>query len=274
MKKTVGIIGGKGKTGSQFAGFFRKMGFDVVVSDIGTKLSNKDLIKKSDIVVFSVPLEKSLEIMKKEISACKSKDQVVMDVSSLKKNQIDVINKSKGNVIGMHPLFGPTHKKLKNSTVIFCAGRCDKKVFLQMKKLFEKLGFKIIVMTPEEHDKAMVLMQVIPHLKTILAGEMMKFFGINPGKFYDIGTPVYKIELGVIGRIFSQDAGLYSAIIANNPYSKDLIKFLGKTSVTYGKLISKNDIKKLSERFEKVSEFLGGFSQKAFKESEKIINKM
>ncbi len=274
MKKIVGIIGGNGATGSQFAGFFKKMGFDVIVSDIGTKMSNKDLIKKSDIVVFSVPLEKSVEIMKKEISSSTRKDQIVMDVSSLKKNQLDVMNKSKGNVIGMHPLFGPTHEKIKDSNLVFCPSRCDKKVFIEMKKLFEKLGFKIIVMTAEEHDKAMVLVQLIPHLKIILAGEMMKFFGVNPEKFYDIGTPMYKVEMSFIGRIFSRDAGLCTAIIANNPYSKDLIKFLGKTSKDYEKLILKNDIKKLSKRFEKVSEFLGDFSKKAFKESEKIINKL
>ncbi|PIZ75149.1 hypothetical protein COY05_04640 [Candidatus Peregrinibacteria bacterium CG_4_10_14_0_2_um_filter_38_24] len=274
MKKIVGIVGGKGKTGSQFAGFFKKMGFDVIVSDIGTKLSNKDLIKKSDIVVFSVPFEKSVQIMKKEISACTRKDQIVMDLSSLKKNQVEVMNKSKGNVIGLHPLFGPTTNKKKDLNVVFCAGRCEKKVFLEMKKLFEKLGFKIVVMTPEEHDKAMVLVQVIPHLKIFLAGELLKFSGINPEKFYDIGTPMYKIEMSFIGRIFAQDAGLCTAIVANNPYSKDLIKFFGKTSKVYEKLILKNDIKSLSRRFSDVSKFLGDFSEKELKESEKIINKM
>lgn len=274
MKKIVGIIGGKGKTGSQFSGFFKNMGFDVIVSDVGTKLSNKELIKKSDIVVFSVPLEKTVEIMKNEISACTRKDQIVMDVSSLKKNQIEVMNKAKGNVIGLHPLFGPTHKNIKNSTVVFCSGRCDKKVFLNMKKLFEKLGFKIIVMTPEEHDKAMVLVQLVPHLKIILAGELIKSFGVDPAKFYDIGTPMYKIEMDLIGRVFYNDPGLCTAIIANNPYSKDLAKSMSEISEIYEKLISKNDIKNLSKRFSDISKFLGDFSKKAFKESEKIINKL
>ncbi|MDP2642843.1 MAG: prephenate dehydrogenase/arogenate dehydrogenase family protein [Candidatus Peregrinibacteria bacterium] len=274
MKKIVGIIGGKGRTGSQFAGFFKKMGFDVIVSDIGTKLSNKDLIKKADIVVFSVPFEKSVQIMKKEILACTRKDQIVMDLSSLKKNQVEVMNKSKGNVIGIHPLFGPTTNKKKDLNVVFCAGRCDKKVFAQMKKLFEKFGFNVIVMTPEEHDKAMVLVQVIPHLKIILAGELMKFSGINPEKFYDIGTPMYKVEMSFIGRIFAQDPGLCTAIIVNNPYSKDLIKFFGKISKVYEKLILKNDIKGLSKRFVDVSKFLGDFPKTALDESEKIINKM
>lgn len=274
MKKILGIIGGKGKVGSQFAGIFKKMGFDVIVSDLGTKLSNKNLIKKSDIVVFSVPLEKSVEIIKKEISACVREDQIVMDVTSLKKDQIEIMNKAKGNVIGMHPLFGPTQKNFKNLNIVFCPGKADKKVFFDMKKLFEKLGFKIIVMTPEEHDKAMVLVQVIPHLKIILAGELIKFFGVNPEKFYYIGTPMYKIEMSLIGRIFAQDPGLSTAIVTNNPYSKDLMKFLGKTSKDYEKLILKHDIKSLSKRFSGISEFLGDFSKKAFKESEKIINKM
>ncbi len=274
MKKVVGVIGGKGKVGSQFSGIFKKMGFNVIVSDLGTKLSNKELIKKSDIVVFSVPIEKSVGIMKKEISNCIRKDQIVMDVTSLKKDQVEIMNKANGNVVGMHPLFGPTLKNFKNLNIVFCPGRCDKKVFLEMKKLFEKLGFNIVVMTPQEHDKAMLLIQVIPHLKIIFAGEMIKFFGINPDKFYDIGTPIYKVEMSFIGRVFARAPGLSTAIIANNPYSKNLIKFLAKVVVDYEKLILKNDIKKLSKRFSDVSEFLGDFSKKAFEESEKIINKM
>ena len=86
--KTIGIIGGKGKTGSQFARFFRDLGAEVLVSDIGTEMTNGELIEQADVVIFSVPLHLSEEIIRSEISHCKNKDQIVLDVSSLKQKQV------------------------------------------------------------------------------------------------------------------------------------------------------------------------------------------
>lgn len=274
MKNIVGIIGGKGKTGSQFAGIFKKLGFKVLVSDIGTKLSNNELIKMSDIVVFSVPLYLSEKIIKKEIANCKNKKQVILDVSSLKEKQVKAMNKAKGEVIGMHPLFGPSSKGFGGLSMILCPGKCGKKTLEKFKKMFEKLGMKIAVMSPSEHDKLMAAVQVIPHLKTILAGELLKDFGINPSNPHKMSTPIYKLELDIIGRIFSQDGMLYSAIIAHNPYTENIMRSLTKIVSEYRKSVGKKDLNSMNKRFETVKKFLGKFSKEAFRDSEKIINEM
>lgn len=273
-KKTIGIIGGKGKTGSQFAHIFRKLGFKVIISDIKTKLTNSELIECADIVVFSVPLHLSEQIIKKEAQKCKKKNQLVMDVSSLKEKQVKAMNKAKGEVIGMHPLFGPSRKSYKGLSMIFCPGHCQKKILQDFKKLFEKIGIKITVMQPSEHDKLMAVMQVIPHLKTILAGELLREFGINPKISYEISTPIYKLELDIIGRIFSQDGLLYSAIISQNPYSKSLLRALELLVKSYRKSVNKVDLRKLTKRFNDVKVFLGDFLDEAFCDSERIINEM
>jgi prephenate dehydrogenase len=274
MKNIVGIIGGKGKTGSQFAGIFKKLGFDVLVSDIGTKLSNKELIKKSDVVVFSVPLHLSEKIIKNEIVNCKNPDQVVLDVSSLKEKQVEAMNKANGNVIGMHPLFGPSVKSFKGLSMVLCSGKCSKEVFEKFKKMFEKVGLKIAVMSPSQHDKLMAAVQVIPHLKTIFAGELLKDFGINPSGAHKISTPIYKLELDIIGRIFSQDGMLYGAIISHNPYTRRIMKTLSRVVSEYCESIGKCDLKGMNNRFNSVKKFLGKFTDEAFRDSEKIINEM
>lgn len=273
-KKTVGIIGGNGKMGKQFGCVFRNLGFNVIVSDVGTKLKNSDLAKRSDILVFSVPLHLSEKIIRKEIKNCKRKDQIILDLSSLKKRQMDAMKVAKGDCVGLHPLFGPAHKSFKDLTIIICSGKCKKSSFDLIKNLFRKTGAKIVVMTPEEHDKTMALIQVIPHLKTILSGELIKFLGMNPSKLYEIGTPVYKAELSIIGRIFSQDGDLYSAIISENPYSKKIIKQLASLVKDYAVLMERGDIVTLTKRFNSVKKFLGGFTNKAFRDSEKIIGNL
>jgi len=276
FSKTVGIIGGKGKTGGQFARIFRELGFKVLVSDLGTKLKNSELIERSDIVVFSVPLHLSEGLMNELAPLCKRKDQVVLDVTSLKEKQVRAMSKAKGEVIGMHPLFGPNRRECRGLSVVFCPApsRCSRKTLVEFTKLFESLGMKIVVMKPSEHDKLMAVVQVIPHLKTILAGELLREFGLNPKASYEMSTPICKLELGIIGRIFSQDGMLYSAIIAQNPYSKKLIKSLGRIVGKYEHGIADGDLGMLNERFEKVKDFLGDFPKEAFRDSERIINEM
>jgi prephenate dehydrogenase/chorismate mutase/prephenate dehydrogenase len=111
-------------------------------------------------------------------------------------------------------------------------------------------------------------------LKTILAGELLREFGVNPKVPYDISTPIYKLELDIIGRIFSQDGMLYSAIIAQNPYSNKLVKILKNIVKGYERDVRKQDLKKLDARFQNVKGFLGEFSDEAFRDSERIINEM
>ena len=267
--KIIGIIGGKGKTGQQFAQIFRKLGFEVMVSDLETKLTNRELIEKSDVVIFSVPLHLSEEIIRQEARNLR-KGQVVLDVSSLKENQVKAMNESKAEVLGMHPLFGPSHKSFKGLSIVLCPGRCQKKTSHKFKKMFEKIGMKVSVMKPSEHDKLMAVVQVIPHLKTILAGELLREFGMSPKVPYEMSTPIYKLELDVIGRIFSQDGELYNSIITGNPYSKKIIKSLSKILKNY----ERGDLKVLNKRFDKVKDFLGDFSDEAFSDSERIINEM
>jgi prephenate dehydrogenase len=273
-KKTIGIVGGKGKTGSQFARFFRGLGFKVLISDLDTKLTNDELVERSDLVVFSVPLHLSEKIISEEVGKCRRKDQIILDVSSLKQNQVKAMNKAKGQVIGMHPLFGPSKTTFEGLSMVLCPGRCRKKVLAEVRGIFEDAGMKINVMKPAEHDKLMAVVQVIPHLKTILAGELLREFGVNPKVPYDISTPIYKLELDIIGRIFSQDGMLYSAIIAQNPYSNKLVKILKNIVKGYERDVRKQDLKKLDARFQNVKGFLGEFSDEAFRDSERIINEM
>jgi len=55
MQKTIGIIGGKGKMGRAFATFFQKHGFEVLIADKGTKLTNKKVVQRSDMYLCQYP---------------------------------------------------------------------------------------------------------------------------------------------------------------------------------------------------------------------------
>ena len=63
MKKPlIGIIGGKGKMGSYFVDFFKRNKYEVLVSDRKTELSNEALAKKADVVIVTVPVDRTTEV--------------------------------------------------------------------------------------------------------------------------------------------------------------------------------------------------------------------
>src|SRR4051812_35354541 len=104
---SIGIIGGDGRTGSQFARLFRSQGFSVDVTGAKTKAKNSAIIDASDIVIFSLPLHTSAAEITKLCINAKRKDQLLLDLSSLKIDQVAGMKRGSGEVIGMHPLFGP-----------------------------------------------------------------------------------------------------------------------------------------------------------------------
>lgn len=109
---SVGVIGGEGRTGGQFARLFRAQGFAVETTGAKTARRNRLLWKQCDIVVFAVPLESSERLMRQEIRHAARPDQLILDLCSLKTRQMMIMAKAKGEVIGRFldddaSLYGP-----------------------------------------------------------------------------------------------------------------------------------------------------------------------
>lgn len=58
-KPIIGIIGGTGRFGGWFKGFFEDKGITVLISGRKTELQAKELAEKSDIVIISVPISET-----------------------------------------------------------------------------------------------------------------------------------------------------------------------------------------------------------------------
>jgi prephenate dehydrogenase len=272
-KTVVGIIGGKGGMGNLFARILREKGFSVLISDMDPKPANKELIEQSDVVIFSVPLHLSSKIIEDEIKHTR-KGQLVIDLSSLKEKQVAAMLKGKAEVVGIHPMFGPAIDSLRNQKVIFCPARVSEDTYKSLLSLFKGLGIQTTEMKPKDHDKMMALIQVVPHLKTMLMAEVLHDQGINMRQTLKGASPMYRLELDILGRIFAQNSEMYASIIAHNPQSKDIIKSLRKNLAAYEKAIQKSDSKFITKRFLKLKRFFGPFVNKAFEESQKVISFM
>lgn len=269
--KTIGIIGGRGIMGSFFAKLFKKNGFRVVISDLGTRLSNKKLVQLSDMVMISVPIHQTQKVIS-EILPFTRKNQLLTDVTSLKVFPVRQMLKGKASVIGLHPMFRPGPTGLHKQNIVICPARASKKEIAWLKHLFEREGGILNTMTPQKHDRLMAIIQVLIHFHSLVLGKTLQSLKPNMRKIMNVMSPVYRLQFDVVCRIFSQDPFLYASIGIENPETKTIVKHFTRETKKLGRLLLKKNYNAFLSDFEKTARFLGPFSKEALTESDKLLS--
>jgi prephenate dehydrogenase len=120
-----GIIGGTGKMGQLFVPVFERAGYEVW-SRAGpqTNSHSADLAEQCDLVIVSVPIRDTVGVIG-EIAPLLARNQLLCDFTSLKVRPVEAMLKSKANVVGLHPMFGPTVSSLKSQKIIVCPVRVE-----------------------------------------------------------------------------------------------------------------------------------------------------
>ncbi|RZB32020.1 MAG: hypothetical protein SRB1_01639 [Desulfobacteraceae bacterium Eth-SRB1] len=268
---TIGIIGGTGSMGRWFERFFAGAGHNVLISGRKTKISFRDIAGKCDVVVLSVPLDAAISLSR-EIGPLLSEDQLLMDLCSLKENIMEsMISYTSAQVVGTHPLFGPFTNAIKGQNILICPGRGTG----MLKWLEEMLRAEEAVVTrmdPVTHDRNMAVVQGLTHFLTICMGRTLQKMNMTPDKAIFYSTPVFRINIDLIGRLFSQDTELYADLIGKNRHVKEALKtFMAAMEEGKESLLSGMDRDKIA-CLENIRGFLGDFCRHGLNESNKIIN--
>jgi len=270
----VGIIGGTGKLGGLFKKIFEEENFDVLVSSRSTSLSKEELIRKSDIVIVSVPIESTIGVIR-EIVPFMTKEKLFIDLTSLKVGPVDEMLKSKADVLGAHPLFAPSIGDIKGQTIILCPERISNKELYQIvNKIFIKKGANVLEMSPDAHDKMMGVIQGLTHFSAIALCHSLKDLNFDIKKSFECTSPVYRLTLDMAGRILNQEPELYADISILNPKTSEILSQYIKSAETLFNIIEDRDREGFIKFFEEASEYLGDFTEKAEKESNILIKRM
>ena len=272
-KVTVGIIGGTGQMGQWFKRFFQKNGCKVVIASRKTKLKPEECASKCDVVVITVPIDSTLAVIKK-IAPHVRKDALLMDLTSLKKEPVKAMLKhSKSEVIGTHPVFGPSVKSIKDQTMILCPAR-GRKWLPWLKKMLNKNGAKIKISTPSKHDRMMSVIQGIMHFGSISICHALKELGVDIMNSQKYSSPIYKLRMDMVGRILNHDPKLYADIEIQNPETTKALKAYLKNANQLYKIIKKKDTKKFIRYFKEAADYLGSFKKEAEEYSNYLIDKL
>lgn len=266
-KFLIGIIGGNGRMGNWFKIFFERNGLNVIISDLGTKLSNIEIAKKADIVIVSVPIQK-FSIVIKEIKPFLKSDSLLTDITSLKIQPLKEMSKCDCGVLGMHPLFGPMAPNLENQNIVFCYQKNNYWVNF-LKKLFQKNGAKIVEISAKEHDRQVAFMQALLHFINLSCANTFSKEKFKP--LSDFLTPVFKLQSLVIGRILSQDPYLYASIEMENPYFSSLLDSYYREVGRLRKTIKSKNYRNFEKQFHFSADVFSDFIKVAQKKSVEVL---
>ncbi len=269
--KKIGIIGGTNGIGKRFATFFENTLKDkvtVVVSGRKTKTSNEDIVRTCDLVIFAVPIAKTVSVINSLISISRS-DQIWMDLTSIKEKPVQTMLKSGAQVCGGHPIFGPLHQ-IKGQKLVLTPERINKKDFETLKHLFS--DFELLETTPQKHDKIMGIVQNLSHFSDFILGKTLKDANINLEEILNYSSPPYRIKLDLLARMFAQNPDLYADISAYNTSGRKFeALFMESTRFFQEKIIDKKtDV--LAQEFEAIKDFLGeSFCNRSWERSQRVL---
>lgn len=268
-----GIIGGTGKMGRLFVPVFERAGYDVLVSGRSTTLTNADLAKTCDLVIVSVPIRDTVRVIR-EIAPLMQEEQLLCDFTSIKTGPVAAMLESGSQVIGLHPMFGPTVSSIFGQTIVVCPARTTDAALTSLTGIFRREGAACTISTPEEHDRMMAVVQGLTHYVTICMADSIRRLGIDIQKTEQFMSPVYQIELGLVGRLLSQDPDLYADILQENPYVPKVIEACRAAAGDLGDIVTSGDAGAFREFFSRDSRHLGAYCGRGQELTDTLIESM
>jgi len=257
--------------GSLFARMFEGAGHEVSCSGRDTTPSNADIATSCDWVVISVPIRETVAVIR-EIGPLLTSSQLICDLTSIKTDAMQAMGETKAQVIGMHPMFGPTLSTIAGQTIIASPLRCEASVKDQLYAIFTGNGAAIVEMDPAAHDRAMAVVQGLVHSVTLATADTIRQSGCTLPEILAVMSPVYRIEMGIIGRILGQSPALYGDILAMNPAVLPVIESLKGSVSGLEEIVASDDQEAFRQFFETLRVWFAEYIDEATAETDHLIS--
>ena len=263
------IIGGNGQMGKLFSRLFKLSGYNVKTLGSKTMHQANEIIADAAAVIITVPINKTCEIIEQLPSL--PKDCILTDLTSIKVKPLKaMLDKHPGPVVGLHPMFGPDVPNLAKQIIVYCEGREPN----QYQWLIEQMriwGANLCSIDAKQHDKCMSFIQALRHFTSFAYGVNLQREHADLEQLIALSSPIYRLELMMVGRLFAQDPELYADIIMASDDNIELIKRYYKRFGEMVDLLEQRDKDKFINNFNEVSAWFGNYAQRFIKESQVLL---
>ena len=267
------IVGGRGEMGRYFERRFAEAGYQVRILDQADWPNAQSLCDGIHAALLSVPIDQTNAIIHK-LAPYLPTDAVLADITSIKASPLTaMLETHEGPVVGFHPMFGPTTSSLDKQIVVATPGRqlasCQ-----WLLDQFAAWGSVIVTADAREHDEIMDLVQALRHFASFAFGQFLCRKNIDLERTLDFTSPIYRLELGMVGRLFAQDPGLYCEIIFASKERRALLREYIQSLQENLDMLDTNNKDRFMAEFSKIADWFGSFSEQAMRESTYIIDKL
>ncbi|WP_172296778.1 prephenate dehydrogenase [Pseudoruegeria sp. HB172150] len=226
-KNTVGIVG-FGAFGQLMARELRRYvplcaydpdpGLAAVADRLGVELTDLAQVARCHMVVLAVPVAKLAETVA-AIAPHFRPGALVLDVGSVKVKPAEIMRRGLPDhvdIVATHPLFGPQSAAngVAGLKIALCPVRGRRHLRLAA-FLRRALGLRVIITTPEAHDREAATVQGLTHLiaKVLVRMEPL------PG---EMTTLSYDRLIEAVDMVRHDAPGVFEAIERDNPFADDV----------------------------------------------------
>jgi len=252
----IAVIGGTRGLGRWIANFLAQKGLDVTITGrnitegelvskkIGTGYTNNNVMaaESSDVVIISVPIQATPKIIE-ELAPIMKPGSLLMDVTSVKEESSKLMEKYAAEsveVVPTHPMFGPRIRSLDGQVVVLTPST-DGSWYSKVYEFLENENARIIVTTPEIHDRMMSIVQGLTHFAYVSIAATIERLDIDIKESRKFASPIYNLMLDTIARITAQNPYLVYSIQTSNKYIKESHETFNETFNELKNMIAEGD---------------------------------
>ncbi len=273
------LVGGGGAMGRLFTRWFTASGYEVRVLEIDDWDRVAELSLGLDMALISVPIAETVSTVVR-LSPYLPKDCILADLTSVKGPTVKaMLDNFSGSVLGFHPMFGPDTPTMERQIMVITPGR-ERPEDRWPAEQFAAWGGVVVRAEAQEHDEIMAVVQALRHFATFTFGRFLYQRRINLNRTLEFSSPIYRLEIDMVGRLFAQDPELYSEIIFATPERLNLLRDYLESFKRNLEMLSDKAVEDGRGResfvaeFKQIAEWFGPFSDQAIRESGYLINKL
>ena len=264
------IVGGYGKMGQLFARYLRASGYPISILDRNDWDVAERILTNADVVIVSVPIDHTLKTIER-LKPYLTENMLLADLTSVKRAPLaKMLEVHTGAVVGLHPMFGPDIASMAKQVVVRCDGRFSERYEWLLEQI-QIWGAKIYQIDAAEHDHNMTYIQALRHFSTFANGLHLSKQPVNLSNLLALSSPIYRLELAMIGRLFAQNAALYADIIMDKPENLDVIESLKQTYEEALQFFERGDRQGFIDAFHQVRKWFGEYSDQFLQESRQLL---
>lgn len=265
------VVGGAGALGQRFVSLFQRSGYSVEVLEQDNWHQAKAMVQGAALVLIAVPIAVTEQVIA-QLPALEA-DTVLADLTSTKTGPLTaMLAKHSGAVVGLHPMFGPDISNIAKQVVVVSHGR-NVEHYQWLIQQFKVWGAVLTEKSAQQHDELMQLIQAMRHFSSLVYGVHLAEEQADLQQLLELSSPIYRLELAMVGRLFAQNAELYADIMLSSSAVTGLLQRYQHRFNQLSHLLAARDKAGLMAEFAKGQQFFGPLADQFLQESRRLLQK-